>query len=140
MSSFKIVQICHIFNSNKYFFNLILSENNVNGLLFRFSKHLFLLLRHKYKRWSNPLILWYFFYQMTYCVISIIFSITSIFLPIKYFSIWTISVRDHPGTIPVEFDQIPISGSREEVICSFPYIIQWKIVTPGAGSILTPGA
>jgi len=53
-------------------------------------------------------------------------------------TIWTISVRDHPGTIPVEFNQIPISGSREEVVCSFPYIIQCKIVTPGAGSILTP--
>jgi len=47
-------------------------------------------------------------------------------------TIWTISVRDHPGTIPVEFDQIPISGSREEVICSFPCKIQCKIVTPGA--------
>jgi len=39
--------------------------------------------------------------------------------PIK--TIWTISVRDHPGTIPVEFDQIPISGSREEVVWTFPY-------------------
>jgi len=58
--------------------------------------------------------------------------------PIK--TIWTISVEDHPGTIPVEFGQISISGSREEVVCSFPYIIQCKIVTPGAGSILTPGA
>jgi len=55
-------------------------------------------------------------------------------------TIWTIAVRDHPGTIPVEFGQIPISGSREEVVCSFPYIIQCKIVTPGAQSILTPGA
>jgi len=27
-------------------------------------------------------------------------------------TIWTILVEDHPGTIPVEFDQIPISGSR----------------------------
>jgi len=55
-------------------------------------------------------------------------------------TIWTISVPDHPGSIPVEFGQIPISGSREEVDCSFPYITQCKIVTPGAGSVLTPGA
>jgi len=54
-------------------------------------------------------------------------------------AIWTISVRDHPETIPVKFGKIPISGSREEVVCSFPYIIQCKIVTPRAGSILTPG-
>jgi len=58
--------------------------------------------------------------------------------PIK--TIYTISVRDHPGTIPDEFSRIPIGGLREEVVCSFPYIIQCKIVTPGAGSILTPGA
>jgi len=51
-------------------------------------------------------------------------------------TIWTITVEDHPGTIPVEFGKIPISGSREEVVCSFPYIIQCKIVTPGAVSIL----
>jgi len=49
-------------------------------------------------------------------------------------------VEDYPRTIPVEFGQIPISGSRQEVILSFPYIIQCKIVTHGAGSILTPGA
>ena len=54
-------------------------------------------------------------------------------------TIWTISVRDHPGTIPVQFDQIPISGSREEVICSFPYIIQCKIVTPGQGQFWPQG-
>ena len=46
-------------------------------------------------------------------------------------TIYTILVEDHPETIPVEFGQIPISGSREEVIWSFPYIIQCKIVTPG---------
>jgi len=34
--------------------------------------------------------------------------------PIK--TIWIILVGDHPGTIPVEFGQIPISGSREEVV------------------------
>ena len=50
-------------------------------------------------------------------------------------TIWTILVGDHPGTIPVEFGKIPISGSREEVVCSFPYIIQCKVVTPGVGSI-----
>jgi len=55
-------------------------------------------------------------------------------------TIWTNLVEDHPGAIPVECGQIPISGSRYEVIWSFPYIIQCKIVTPGAGSILTPGA
>jgi len=48
-------------------------------------------------------------------------------------------VGDHPGTIPVEFGKIPISGSREEVVCSFPNIIQCEFETPGAGSILTPG-
>jgi len=54
-------------------------------------------------------------------------------------TIWTILIGDHPGIIPVEFGQIPISGSRLEVIWSFPYIFQSKIVTPWAGSILTPG-
>jgi len=54
-------------------------------------------------------------------------------------TIWTIVVGDHSGTIPVESGKIHISGSREEVVCSFPYIIQCKIVTPGAGSFLTPG-
>jgi len=42
-------------------------------------------------------------------------------------------VVDHPGIIPVKFGQIPINGSREDVVWSFPYIIQCKIVTPGAG-------
>jgi len=55
-------------------------------------------------------------------------------------TIWTILVEDYPGTIPVEFGQIPISGSSKEVIWSFPYIIQCKIVTLGVESILTPGA
>ena len=54
-------------------------------------------------------------------------------------TIWIIFEGNHLGTIPVEFGQIPISGSRE-VIRSFPYIIHCKIVTPRAGSILTPGA
>ena len=37
--------------------------------------------------------------------------------------------RDHSW----KFGQIPINGSREDVVWSFPYIIQCKIVTPGAG-------
>jgi len=52
----------------------------------------------------------------------------------------TTLVGDHPGIIPVKFDQIPTSGRREDVVLSFPYINQCKSVTPGAGSILTPGA
>jgi len=55
-------------------------------------------------------------------------------------TVWTNLIGDHPGIIPVKFGQIPISDSREDVIWSFTYIIQCKIVTPGAGSILTPGA
>ena len=42
-------------------------------------------------------------------------------------------VGDHQGIIPVQFGQILISGSREEVIFSFSDIIQCKIVTPGRG-------
>ena len=38
-------------------------------------------------------------------------------------TIWTILVGDHPGTIPVEFGQITISGSIEDVVWTFPYII-----------------
>jgi len=55
-------------------------------------------------------------------------------------TVWTTLIGDHPGIIPVKFGQIPISGLREDVFWSFPYIKQSKIVTPGAGSILTPGA
>jgi len=55
-------------------------------------------------------------------------------------TIWTILVGDHPGTIPVEFGQITISGSKEDIVWTFPYIIQCKIVTSEAGSILTPVA
>ena len=55
-------------------------------------------------------------------------------------TIWTFLVDDHPGTIPAEFDQITISGSREDVVWTSTYIIQCKIVTAGAGLILTPGA
>jgi len=57
--------------------------------------------------------------------------------PIK--TIWTIFEGDHPGTIPVEFDQIITSDSREDAVWTLPYIVQCKIVIPGAGSILTPG-
>jgi len=53
---------------------------------------------------------------------------------------WLILVGEHPGTIPVEFGQITISGSREDIVWTFPSIIQCKIVTTGAGLILTPGA
>ena len=45
-------------------------------------------------------------------------------------TILTILVGDNPEIIPVEFGQIPISSSREEVVWIFPYIIQCKIVTP----------
>ena len=55
-------------------------------------------------------------------------------------TVWTTLIGDHPGIIPVKFGQIPINSSREDVVWSFPYIIKRKIVTPGAGSILTPGA
>jgi len=58
--------------------------------------------------------------------------------PIK--TIWMILVGNHPGIIPAEFGQIPISGSWEEVVWSFPYIIQCEIVTSGPSSILTPVA
>ena len=46
---------------------------------------------------------------------------------------WTILVGDQPETIPVKFGQIPISGSRKDVVWTFPYIIQSKIVTPKRG-------
>jgi len=55
-------------------------------------------------------------------------------------TVWTTLIGDQPGTIPVKFGQIPISGLKEDVVWSFPTIIQCQIVTPGAGSILTPGA
>jgi len=48
-------------------------------------------------------------------------------------TVWTTLIGHHPGIIPVKFGQIPISGSREEVVWTFPYIIQCKIVTPGRG-------
>jgi len=47
-------------------------------------------------------------------------------------TIWIILVGDHLAIIPAEFGQIPIGGSREEVVESFPYISQCKIVNPQA--------
>jgi len=43
----------------------------------------------------------------------------------------------HQEIIPVEFGQIPKSGSGEKVVKSFPYITQCKIVPPGRVN-LTP--
>jgi len=57
--------------------------------------------------------------------------------PIK--TIWAILVGDLPGIIPVEFGEIRINGSREEVVWNFPFIIQCKKVTPGAGQFLPQG-
>jgi len=53
-------------------------------------------------------------------------------------TVWTTLIGDHPGIIPMKFGQIPISGSREDVVWSFPYIIQCKIVTPRGGVNLNP--
>jgi len=39
-------------------------------------------------------------------------------------NIWTTLIGNHTGIIPVKFDQIPISGLSEDVVWSFPYIIQ----------------
>jgi len=43
-------------------------------------------------------------------------------------TVWITLIGDHPGIIPVKFGQILISGSREGVIWSFPYIIHVFIV------------
>jgi len=48
-------------------------------------------------------------------------------------------IGDHPGIIPVKFDKISISISREDVVWNFPYIMKGKIVTPGAGSFWPQG-
>jgi len=48
-------------------------------------------------------------------------------------------IRGHPGILPVRFGQIPISGSREDVVWSFSYIIQYNIVTPGRGQFWPQG-
>jgi len=31
-------------------------------------------------------------------------------------TVWTTLIGDHPGIIPVKFGEIPISGSREDVV------------------------
>jgi len=49
------------------------------------------------------------------------------------------NLGNHLRIIYVEFGQIPITGLGEEVVRSFPYKIQCKIVTPRAGSILRRG-
>ena len=54
-------------------------------------------------------------------------------------TVWTTLLGDHLGIIPVKFGQIPISGSREDVVWSFPYTIQCKIVTPGRGQFWPQG-
>ena len=54
-------------------------------------------------------------------------------------TIWTTLIGDHPGTIPVEFGQITISGSIEDVVETFPYKIQCKIATPGQGQFWPQG-
>ena len=48
-------------------------------------------------------------------------------------SILTVLVGDHPGTIPVEFGKIPISGSREEVVWSFLIKFNVKLRPLGQG-------
>ena len=56
-------------------------------------------------------------------------------------TIWIILVGDHPGIIPAEFGQIPISGSILRRSClKFSLYNLIQIVTPGPSSILTPGA
>jgi len=54
-------------------------------------------------------------------------------------TIWIILIGENAGIMPAEIGQIPISGSSKEVVWSFSYIIQCKIVTPGPRSILTQG-
>jgi len=53
-------------------------------------------------------------------------------------TILTILVGNHPGTIPVEFGKITIRGLREDVVWTFPYIIECKIVTPRGGVNFDP--
>jgi len=43
-------------------------------------------------------------------------------------TVWSILIGDYQRIIPVKFGQLPICGSREDVVWSFPYIIQCKIV------------
>ena len=53
--------------------------------------------------------------------------------------VWTTLIGDHTGIIPVKFGQIPISGSKEDVVWSFSYIIQCKIMTPARGQFWPQG-
>jgi len=53
-------------------------------------------------------------------------------------TIWTTLIGNHLGIIPVKFGQIPISGSREDVVEVF-YINQCKIVTLGRGHFWPKG-
>jgi len=48
-------------------------------------------------------------------------------------TVLTTLVGDPQGIISVEFGQIPISGLRKEVVWSFPYICECKIVISGMG-------
>jgi len=56
-----------------------------------------------------------------------------------FITIWTVVVGDHPDTIPVEFGKIPISGSREDVIWTFPYKFNVKLWPPGRGKFWPQG-
>jgi len=56
------------------------------------------------------------------CILKTYFLTRDLLMqPIR--TIWTILVGDHPGTIPVEFGQITISSSRDDVVWTFPFII-----------------
>jgi len=46
-------------------------------------------------------------------------------------TIWSISVGDNPRNICVEFGQISISESKENIVWTFPFKIQCKIETLG---------
>ena len=65
------------------------------------------------------------------------FILKSIYWPVTYLcnmqltgTVLKILIEEHPGIIPMKFGQIPIRGSREDVVWTFPNIIQCKIVTP----------
>jgi len=73
-----------------------------------------------------------------YCILKTYFVLPHDLKMQPIRTIWTIFVGDHPGTIPFEFGHISISRSREEVVWTFPYIIQCKNVTPGAGVNFDP--
>jgi len=46
-------------------------------------------------------------------------------------TLWPTYATNKNGLNNFDKGQIPISGSREGVVWSFPYIIQCKIMTPG---------